>query len=218
MEPKFECMDCHEGDEAYAQYNFEHIYEEYHESVHASKHDEEFTCWMCHDPHSYKINARSNIPLKEVIVYDNSICLSCHADINKYQLISALANPNVLQTHEWLPNQSLHFRNVRCIECHSEIDESILVAHKILPKEEAVRLCVDCHSSNSILMATLYKYQAKERRNQIGFFNAAILSESFVIGANRNYFLSLSSVIIFIIIIAGIAIHITFRIITRKTN
>jgi hypothetical protein len=216
MEPKLTCLDCHGGDESFAKFRFEEINEEFLKSVHSTKHDETFTCWMCHDPHAYKINARTDKNIKDVIAYDNSICLSCHIHPDKYQLITDKVNPNIMETHSWLPNQALHFRNVRCIECHAEQNDSILVAHNIRPKEYAVKKCVECHSSNSILMASLYRYQSRERRNNIGFLNAAILNTSYVIGANRNYYLNFLSVLIFGFSIAGILIHTFFRIIKRK--
>ncbi|MEZ5197441.1 MAG: cytochrome c3 family protein [Bacteroidales bacterium] len=121
MEESYNCIDCHGGDETWADYNFERIDEEFHTSVHSTKHSEEFTCWMCHNPHEYKITARTNDNLKETIVYDNEICMSCHTDINKYQLISFKDNPNIIDQHEWLPNQAVHFLNVRCIECHARL-------------------------------------------------------------------------------------------------
>ena len=124
-------------------------------------------------------------------------------------------NPNILTTHEWLPNQRLHFRNVRCIECHAELNNDILVAHNIQDKEKAVRLCVECHSQNSLLMASLYKFQSQEKRNKLGFFNATILAESYVIGANRNYFLIISSLVIFGFVLLGIMIHLVLRIKTK---
>jgi len=215
MEQQFACMDCHGGDDTYAQYQFERIEAEFQESVHSTKHSDDFTCWMCHNPHEYKINARNNKNINEVIVYDNNICLSCHADIDKYQLLSDGTNPNVLVTHDWLPNQKLHFSKVRCIECHTEIDREMLIAHKVLPKEKAVKRCVECHSQNSLLMATLYKFQAVEKRNELGFFNAAILSDHYIIGANRNYYLNVASLIFFGLVLIGIAIHATLRIITK---
>lgn len=215
MEEKYSCMDCHGGDEDYAEYGFERIDDEFHASVHSAKHSDDFTCWMCHNPHTYKINARTNEKILETIHYDNDICLSCHADLNKYQLISTLANPNILSTHEWLPNQALHFMNVRCIECHTEMHEDMLVAHNVQPKENAVRLCVECHSQNSLLMASLYKFQVKESRNDLGFFNSAILNNSYIIGANRNYYLNMISLIIFGCVIGGIIIHATLRYIKK---
>jgi hypothetical protein len=158
------------------------------------------------------------MPIKDIITYDNIICLSCHADVDKYQLITDKENPNILETHDWLPNQRLHFRNVRCIECHAELNNDILVSHNIQDKENAVRMCVECHSQNSLLMASLYKFQAQEKRNTLGFFNATILNDSYVIGANRNYFLNMTSMAIFGLVILGIAIHILLRVKAKKTK
>jgi len=211
MEPMPTCMDCHEGDDATADYNFEVINDEFLESVHSTKHSEEFTCWMCHNPHTYKINARNTTNLNETIIYDNNICLSCHADISKYNLISDKENPNVIDKHEWLPNQYAHFAHVRCIECHTHRNDDIMVAHHIQTKDKAVKNCVECHSSNSLLMETLYKYEVKESREKFGFFNVAILSNSYIIGANRNIYLNILSGIIFGITILLIIIHALFR-------
>ena len=216
MEPAYTCMDCHEGDENFKEYKFEKINVEYKKSVHARLHNEEFTCWMCHNPHTYHISARSEMPMKKVVSNDNLICLSCHADMDKYQLVTDKENPNILETHDWLPNQRLHFNNVRCIECHAELNDEILVAHNIQSKEKAVRFCVECHSQNSILMASLYKFQSQEKRNDLGFFNAVILNESYVIGANRNYFLNVASVVIFGLVLLGIATHYIIRLRSKK--
>lgn len=216
MESKYACNDCHAGDEAYAKFKFEEIETEFQASVHATKHSEDFNCWMCHNPHAYKINVRSEEKIKDIVAYDNAICLNCHADISKYQMLTDKVNPNILVKHEWLPNQALHFKNVRCIECHARTNDTILVAHNIRPKKEAVRRCVECHSTNSILMASLYKYKVQEGRSKTGFYNGVIMNEGYVIGANRNYYLSLLSMVMFGCVIAGIAIHASLRIIKRK--
>jgi hypothetical protein len=216
MEPDFTCLDCHEGDEEHAQYNFEGIQEEFQKSVHSSKHSEDFTCWMCHNPHSYKINARTNDQMEEFILYDNGICLSCHANISKYQLLTTLDNPNILDKHGWLPNEGLHFKSVRCIECHAEINDDILVGHNVLPKEDAVKRCVDCHSKNSRLLTSLYKMQFTDKRNTIGFSNAAILDEGYIIGANRNFYLNRLSLIIFGLVILFILGHASLRLTIKK--
>ena len=216
MESKYACIDCHGGDEAYAKFKFEEIETEFQASVHSTKHSDDFNCWMCHNPHTYKISARSEEHIKDLVAYDNAICLNCHADITKYQMLTDKVNPNILQKHEWLPNQALHFKNVRCIECHARTNDSILVAHNVQPKSKAVRRCVECHSTNSILMASLYKYKVQEERSKAGFYNGVIMNEGYVIGANRNYYLGLLSLIMFGIVAFGIAIHATFRIIKRK--
>ncbi len=211
MEPIYECLDCHGGDDHYAQYNFEGIDEEFHKSVHSSKHSEEFTCWMCHSPHTYRINARTNENMQEFILYDNEICLSCHANTSKYQLLTTLDNPNILDKHDWLPNQGLHFKNVRCIECHAEINNDLLVAHNVQPKEKAVKRCVDCHSKNSMLLTSLYKMQFTDQRSLTGFSNAAMLEEAYIIGANRNYYLNRLSVVLFGLVLLLITVHAVLR-------
>jgi len=221
----FTCWKCHDphsykisvrgGDEKYARYHFEEIDSAYRQSIHFKLEDEGFTCWKCHDPHSYKISVRNKDNLKETIAYDNAICLNCHSDFNHFQLLTDKAEINILEKHDWLPNQTSHFASVRCIECHTKINNKIPVSHLIKPKAEAVKLCNECHSQNSILMASLYKFESKARRRD-GFFNGIILNESYVIGANRNAYLNLLSLIIFLAVIGVIAIHILFRI--RKNN
>ena len=213
METKANCIDCHGGDEQYAKFHFENIDLEFQESVHSEKHSEDFTCWMCHNAHTYKINARTNENIKQTVAYDNAICLECHGNVTKYQLLTDKQNPNLIVKHEWLPNQVLHFQSVRCIECHTKkMNDSTLVAHKILPKTQAVKNCTECHSNNSILMASLYKYKVKEVRSAKGFFSSIFTSDSYVIGANRNFYLNMISVIIFGCVIIGIFIHTLLRI------
>jgi len=216
MESKYTCNDCHGDDPMYEKFKFMQIEEEFQASVHSTKHRDDFTCWMCHNPHTYRISARTKEVVKDVVAYDNAICLDCHGDISRYQLLVDKENPSILEKHEWLPNQKLHFGSVRCIECHARINDSLLVSHSIQPKAEAVKLCVECHSTNSLLLASLYKFKVKEQRNKAGFFNWEMMEESFVIGANRNYYLGIASIIMFCLVIAGIGIHATLRIIKKK--
>ncbi len=213
MEAKPTCIDCHGGDEKYAKFNFENIEKEFTESVHSQKHEEDFTCWMCHNPHTYEITARTNQVVKETVAYDNAICLGCHGNLSNYQLLTDKRNPNLLTKHEWLPNQALHFKSVRCIECHTKkMNDSTLVAHKILPKAEAVKKCAECHSNNSVLMAALYKYKLKEVRSARGFFTSIFDSDSYAIGANRNFYLNVLSLVILGLVLLGIFVHAILRI------
>lgn len=206
-EEPYMCLDCHGYDEAYSQFHFEEIEVEYQNSIHFGLEEEGFSCWKCHNPHTYKINVRNTENLIETIVYDNSICLDCHADFDRFQLLTDREGINIIEEHQWLPNQALHFQNVRCIDCHTHISDSILVAHQLMPKDSAIKRCVECHSQNSILMSTLYKFESKEQRSKTGYLNAVMLNKSFVIGANRNYYLNIISLVIFLVTIAGIAIH-----------
>lgn len=216
MEPKMNCIDCHGGDEKYAKFQFEKIEAEYAMSTHAQKFGENFSCWTCHEPHTYKISARSDSVINKIIAYDNNICLSCHNNINKFELISDNAKPNIIAKHDWLPNQARHFQNVRCIECHAHVKDSLLVAHNVQPKEKAVKLCQECHSKNTILKNSLYQYQLKSKATGLGFDNEVILNSSYVIGANRNVYLNKISIAIFVLVLAGISIHTILRILKKN--
>lgn len=208
LEDKLLCMDCHGYDESFAQYHFEDIEVEFQESIHNM---DEFSCWSCHDPHSYKAFMRNATDIEEAVLYDNQMCLSCHADYSQFMLLTDRQEINVVESHEWLPNQIAHFRSVRCIECHTAINDSILIAHKILPKTEAVKNCNECHSRDSRLMHTLYKFQVKEGR-KAGFANGIILNDSYVIGANQNVVLNRLSLLVLGLTLMVILFHTYMRI------
>ena len=212
LEEKLLCMDCHGYDESFAQYHFEDIEAEYMESTHNM---EGFSCWKCHDPHSYKAFMRTATDIEEAILYDNQMCLSCHADYSQFMLLSDKEEINVVDSHDWLPNQIAHFRSVRCIECHTAISDSILIAHKIMPKADAVKNCNECHSSDSRLMHTLYKFQIKEER-KAGFANGIILNNAYVIGANQNVVLNWLSFLVFGLTFLVILFHSILRILKLK--
>jgi len=218
MESQYNCIDCHGNDEKYAKFNFEKIETEFQQSIHYNNNGDAFTCWKCHNPHSYKISIRNTKDITQSIAYDNQICLNCHSDFERFQLLTDKKEINLIQKHEWLPNQALHFSQVRCIECHARPNDSLLVAHLIMPKAKAVKRCVECHSQNSLLMVSLYKYQAKENRTQAGFLNAIILNNAFVIGANRNIVLNKISSIAFFATLGLLLLHLVFRMNYKKND
>ena len=210
FEQVYSCTDCHGFSESDEKYQFSKIEESYKESVHHKRLGEDFSCWSCHDPHTYAIKARESNNIKNIVSYNNSMCLDCHSDVEKFEMLSG-EKKNVFEHHEWLPNQNLHFNNVRCIECHTEVNKDILVAHKVQPKKEAVRKCVECHSENSLLLSTLYKYKVQENRQKNGFYNGVILNESYVIGASRNEYLNVISIVLFFAALGGILVHSLLR-------
>lgn len=216
LEPLATCIDCHGGDDTYADYQFDKIEEEFHKSVHFQTSGESFSCSKCHNQHYYQATARNSSKVSEIVTYNNNMCLSCHDNVLKFQTVSSEENPQLSQVHDWLPNQELHFQNVRCIECHTVVVDSFLVSHNILPKAEALRNCNDCHSSNSLLKASLYKYQNLQARSEDGELSNLIRNESYVIGANQNPLMRLLSFIIFGMALVAIAIHWIFRIVKRK--
>jgi Zn finger protein HypA/HybF involved in hydrogenase expression len=211
MEAQATCIDCHGGDEKYAMFKFEQIEAEFQASVHSEKHSEDFTCWMCHDAHTYKINARTSENLKATITYDNMICLNCHGDLKNYQLLTSKDKPNLLQKHDWLPNQAAHFTHVRCIECHAKNQDTLVVAHHVVSKNEAVRKCESCHSKNSILVASLYKYQVSEKIEKQGFIMGVLMGGTTTIGPDESDTLNIISLVVFALTILFIIIHAALR-------
>ena len=215
LEPLATCLDCHGGDETFASYQFERIEDEFKKSVHYKVYGDNFTCSKCHSQHTYAATARNSSDVLEIVDYSNKMCLSCHNDMKKYQLVAGHANPKLVQIHDWLPNQELHFAHVRCIECHTQVADSLMVSHNILPKEQALRKCVECHTSNSRLKASLYKYENLQKRSGDGILGTVISNESYVIGTHQVPFLKLLSIIIFLAALAGIVIHGIFRILKK---
>ena len=110
MEQKYNCIDCHGGDEKFAKYHFEEIEAEYQQSTHFKLEEEGFSCWKCHNPHSYKISVRNSDNLKETIPYDNAICLNCHSNFNHFQLLTDREEINIIQKHDWLAKSGSTFR------------------------------------------------------------------------------------------------------------
>ena len=200
------CLNCHQDNPELFKYSFKTIENDFKESVHYQKFGNKFTCFNCHDPHSFKVTARLNSEIKKTVLYDNHICLECHNNETKIANFTNDVLPNINTSHQWLPHKDLHWKSVRCIDCHTA-QSSAGISHKILSKEKALRNCVECHSSNSILVQSLYKFQTKEERNKEGFINAVILNNSYVIGATRNYYLNLLSFIIFGLTLIALAFH-----------
>lgn len=214
LEPLPTCLDCHGG--GGSDYQFEQIQEEFQKSVHYQEYGDNFTCAKCHDQHTYRPVARTSENVAEIVQFDNQMCLSCHNDVRQFSLVSGRENPEIRDIHDWLPNQELHFQNVRCLECHTEVQEGLMVSHNILKKEEAVRNCVECHTENSRLKASLYKYQNLQQRTEDGTLSVIISNDTYVIGTQQIPILRTLSFIIFGMVLAGIAIHITFRAIKKK--
>ena len=80
LEEPYACIDCHGYDEDYAHFQFEEIEVEYLQSIHHEANPEEFSCWKCHNPHTYHISVRNTENLESTIAYDNAICLSCQLE------------------------------------------------------------------------------------------------------------------------------------------
>ncbi|HEY3390585.1 MAG TPA: cytochrome c3 family protein [Prolixibacteraceae bacterium] len=215
LEPLSTCLDCHGGDAKYAVYQFEKIDTEFQKSVHFQKMGETFTCSKCHNQHYYQDKSRKSSVVADIVGFSNEMCMSCHNNNSKFTLVSDKIKPALSQIHEWLPNQELHFKSVRCIECHTQVVDSLAVSHNILPKEKALKNCVECHSKNSMLEASLYKYKNLQSRSEKGKLNSIISNKSYVIGAYQNIWVNYISIAIILLTLVGICIHLIARIIKK---
>jgi hypothetical protein len=212
------CQDCHAGDKTYAHFQFDEIDLQAGKSIHAKRMGDAFKCEICHNPHTTRLVANSGrYSLHELVEYSNNLCLNCHDNESRYHQFTDSLKPDIHEIHEWLPNQALHFKHVRCIECHTPKSDTLKVTHLILPKEEALKGCVECHSDNGFLEKKLFKYISKEKmmNNSI---TASARNNLYIIGINKNQFLTKVSLIIFGFAMTGILLHIFARLIKRKQN
>ena len=214
LEPLPACLDCHGG--GGSKYQFDQIFEEVQGSVHYELHGDIFNCSSCHNIHTYRPVSTTSNNIEEIVEYSNSMCLSCHNDMREYNLVAGKENPEIVEVHDWLPNQELHFASVRCIECHTEAQDSLMVAHNILRKEDAVEKCAECHSRNSRLKTTLYKYENLQQRAEDGTLKSIVSNQSYVIGTHQVPFLRTLGIIITVLLLVFIGIHLVFRIILKK--
>jgi len=201
------CSDCHQHLKNNSHFRFAEIDAEYLQSIHHQRKQAEFSCWKCHDPHKDKITIRNNDNIAGVISDDNTTCLSCHKDAGSDS-----------EMHIWLPETEKHFGGVRCIDCHTKINMDLPVAHLVLPKEDAVRKCSQCHSNNSLLLATLYKNQYDGDGVKEVLFNSVVMKDTYVIGANRSNKLNHICLSLLGLTFCGILIHMIPRLLTKPKS
>lgn len=210
------CSECHATKVARLEPQFDASVHARHEGL-----KEKFNCGTCHDPHIDLGVTRQPDPLK-VVVQDNKGCLNCH---NSDETFAKFApdgeqtpglkkkRPDIDTIHEWLPNTKLHWKAVRCVECHTpEVKANRPLSHEILDKEKAEKNCVVCHSANSSLRTRLYRHMVKDEQQRLGFTNSVILSSSYVIGATRNPVLDSIVIGLVALTLAGILLHGAIRV------
>jgi hypothetical protein len=180
-----QCSECHAQKAMRVEGQFD-------DSVHAIRLKDKFTCQTCHDPHVYRVAQKLGEPRK-IVAQDNAMCIDCHnSDLRFSAFVENLtprkARPDLDALHAWLPNTQLHWRAVRCIECHTPVSKvkSLAMSHEVLPKEKAERNCVACHSQDTALRVRLYRFAQETKLAEYGFVNSAILDNAYVVGATRN--------------------------------
>lgn len=210
------CVDCHSDDKKLAGLKFEEVDTAFLKSVHSPEKNSAFSCWMCHNAHTNKIYDRLQQSVNGMIKNDNSVCLGCHGDLSKVRQFTENKHEKLIKKHDWLPNQSAHFTYVKCVECHSVNEDSLPMAHLILPGSKSVRQCETCHSKNSALRASLCSYYLKSNINESGVIKGFLFSKTCSIGPDNDNTLNIISLVVFGITLSGIILHITFRIISSR--
>lgn len=174
------------------------------------KANERFTCEHCHEPHYFKATRRIGEP-HLIRANDNGPCLHCHMDGATVTLADP-ARPNLLEAHAYLPYAKLHLDGTRCIDCHASVTKA--VTHDLPKGKGADQGCNTCHSIDSVLIRRLYRY-ADTSRTKLGFHNAAILEDGYVMGANRHRWTDVAAYILMTFSLALVLTHGGWRILAR---
>jgi predicted CXXCH cytochrome family protein len=212
------CSDCHSRIVRKIEKGFE-------ASVHARNLTDIITCLTCHDPHVMRSVKNLADPSK-IVFQHNRVCLGCHdsdATFAKYAPEKRV-RPVIDDIHSWLPNARMHWKAVRCVECHTPLSDDINIpSHEIVKRDRAEKKCVSCHSSDSTLTVRLYRHLAKEEQHKYGFLNSVILGNAYIISATRNpavdgIVIALAGLTLFGVLVHGLLRFIAYRIRRSKSH
>jgi predicted CXXCH cytochrome family protein len=192
------CASCHQS---VANANLTDLQQTAHYKNHPN-----FTCTSCHNSHTFRKAAKIRMP-RAIAAQDNAMCRDCHESDVRYAQFSTEPRPMLADVHAWLPNPLMHWKAVRCIDCHTPATPDGAVSHLLLPKAKAERNCVTCHSADSALTTRLYRYLASQPVEAPGFLNAFVLSQAYVVAVTRNAWLDYGSFIIFGLLVVVLLGH-----------
>ncbi|MBF0455058.1 MAG: nitrate reductase [Magnetococcales bacterium] len=194
------CPDCHQDKPELKKYRFDKIAIQFNKSVHYQKDPEHFTCYTCHDLHTWQIG-QSHEATDKLVAGSNGICLGCHTKNSQ----EPMPTPSITESHDWLPSSGLHLQSIRCVECHTPRPGSIV--HAIEPARRAEKECESCHTQDSILLTKLYKYRLGESERKAGFINGVVLNDSYIIGMTRHPILDLLGILMVLFTALGVGAH-----------
>ena len=207
------CSDCHSRIVRKIEQGFE-------ASVHAKNLTDIITCITCHDPHVMRSVKNMADPSK-IVLQHNRVCLGCHDSDETFAKYAPekRVRPAIDDIHSWLPNTRMHWKAVRCVECHTPLSDDVNVpSHEIVKRDRAERKCVSCHSSNSTLNARLYRYLAREEQQKYGFLNSAILGNAYMISATRHPVVDGIVIALAGLTLVGVLVHGLLRFIAYRTR
>jgi len=207
------CPDCHGRRQPGDKFRFDDINKQMHESIHYKKLKNEFSCDSCHDPHTFQASNAST-PIPEMIRRSNALCTRCHMSKYTFSEFTDRAFPNLEEIHDWLPNQALHWKHVRCVECHTPADQGL--SHLVRSAKASGRFCEKCHSANSVLLTKLYRHRIDENREKYGFTNSIVFNEAYIIGMTRNEIMDKLFLALLVLTLLGIGGHGTLRYIAGR--
>lgn len=257
------CLSCHEGDGADAFDQAPHAFKDdrvsrscdschenafpevkqqlatsHHTKTIIDQFGHEFECQACHDAHSFNLPNRAE-DIIDNIEAANESCFSCHNDYRGYESLTDKKLLDQKMGHWFLPEKGKHFASVRCVDCHSAGMGTEI--HTITPAEEAISDCQHCHSEDSAITTTLYKYSGEDQAfsmldkglfddsklieknakqiaakgdapdSPLGFMNEKMLDNRYVIGATPVVWLDRLFGLAFIGVLALLALHAALR-------
>ncbi len=210
---RLSCLQCHQGEDKFAKFRFHYIEQQYNRSVHEENLPDTFSCFSCHDPHEFDI-ADPDDEIRYTIENSNRLCRKCHASLAEIAILTTRKLPRLEEGHSWLPGPDLHWKHVRCVECHTPHEEHF--SHRILSAKTAERMCEKCHTKDSILLTKLYKHRVSETKQNYGFVNMAVFNDAYIIGMTRNIYLDWAFLAFIGLVVMGVGGHAGLRIITWK--
>ena len=236
------CMDCHPRKEKGAEddkpYDFKRIADEFHGTVHFTeyknkkakccglapkdhviiakegdkKDNQLFTCEHCHDPHYFVATKKIKQP-NLILKNDNGPCLKCHED-NATGMLADPIDSSLAVAHKYLPHVDLHLKSTRCIDCHTTVKKAVM--HDLPEGKKADQGCNSCHSIDTILAGRLYRYV--ERSNALGFENARLLQDNYIMGAHRHRWVDLAAYFLTGFVTLIIGFHLGLRTYFRRRD
>lgn len=204
------CTDCHSKKAKVIEPQFE-------QSVHAKHLADSFTCTTCHDPHLMRLAERQS-DASRIVAQDNRVCLGCHDSDDRFAQFAPekKLRPLLDDIHAWLPNARLHWRSVRCVDCHTpEVAAGEMISHEVVGRDRAQRDCVACHSTSSTLKTRLYRHLVAEEQQRLGFANSVLLANAYIPGATRHPLLDTLVLGAFAAMLLGLLAHGLGRFLTR---
>lgn len=172
------CESCHS--EVFHEVN-EQIKSSHHTKTVVEKFGNEFACETCHNAHTFKFPERTE-DIAANIQKANDACFGCHNDLKGYEQLTDKKLLDQEMGHWFLPEKNKHFAAVRCVDCHSAGEGTQL--HTITAAEDAISDCTLCHSEDTAITSSLYKY--RDETKAFSMLNKDIFDDSVLVEKNAK--------------------------------